>query len=182
MLITARRNATSPSTSSASTTASDCTRLWVTCRPPPTSGKWQQHRLSWCLRLLDHYTAVRPDFAYASISARHCSASLCTRRCIAVPSGSFVPIVDPSKKGVDNRRDPLLISVRHSRTLTGFQPGPTPWDGAVHETGCTILKNRHRRVLSLDCNACRECNGAIDQATFLISLVPCIADARCPFK
>ena len=50
----ARTKPTSPTTSSASITASASIQHWAICRPLSTNRKWQNENLSLCPKLLDH--------------------------------------------------------------------------------------------------------------------------------
>ncbi|MFS2015669.1 hypothetical protein ACEN88_03715, partial [Massilia sp. CT11-108] len=37
------------------------------CRPPSSSGTWQQKNLSWCPKLLDHYTQLGEKWSPAEM-------------------------------------------------------------------------------------------------------------------
>lgn len=110
-----KQESISPSTSSASTTANICIRFWAICRPPSTSGTWQQKILSMCRNLLDHH---RP-MPFAGCSARSECESAERLRAKAGRSES-------RRRNTLARFGPARIASRPSLSVRGASSGRVP--------------------------------------------------------
>lgn len=110
MPITPRPRPTSPTTSSASTTANASIQSWAICRPASTNGKWQHANLSSCPKLLDHSRSIW------SICSVHLTHRLCLEHVTGLSQQAVVQDV-VAKIVCDNLQALTALTAHHRADL-----------------------------------------------------------------